>query len=778
MIKHFFTLLLSFIAISATAQQTIIVSTTGNDSNDGSLSSPLQTPEAALSRAKQSSEKEISIFFRAGKYYLSTPLIIKSEEFAQKKITISAYQNETVTFSGGKKLSLKWGKAKGGIFMSKVEPIVSDLLFMNGEKQILARYPNYNKDGIFNGTAADALSPERIKKWKDPKGGFIHALHGREWGDMHYVITGKKDDKLAYEGGFQNNRPSEMHNKYRFVENIFEELDAPREWFLDTKRNILYYYPAQGDKINDATFEVALLSNLVELRGTSNKRLTNVTIKNIHFIETTRTFMGEYEKLMRSDWSIFRGAALFMENTEDCLIDSCEFTNLGGNALFLSKYNRNVTVKSNHIHHIGASAICVVGDTSAVRSGSMEYGKFVPYEKLDQVPGPKNANYPRQCTIEDNLIHDIGQVEKQVAGIEVQIAAQMNIRHNTIYRVPRAAINVGDGAFGGHVIEYNDAFETVLETSDHGAFNSWGRDRFWHPDYNKMCELTTQHPELVLLDALYTTIIRNNRFRCDHGWDIDLDDGSSNYHIYNNLCLHGGIKLREGFYRTVENNILINNSLHPHVWFKNCEDVIQRNIFMLPYFPISLQSWGKKVDYNFFLTKFALDNVRQNNTDAHSVCGNVNFLNEKEGVFTLLEGSDAFKVGFENFPMDQFGVYSPQLKKIAEKPVISELVMINSDDSKKEYNWLEGRICAVNGLGDRSAFGLPDEKGVVVLDVDNSDVLKKAGIQKRDVIRAIEDVVISNVEELYIQTDKKKWKKELKVTIVRNQQFLDITVSL
>jgi hypothetical protein len=34
-----------------------------------------------------------------------------------------------------------------------------------------------------------------------------------------------------------------------------------------------------------------------------------------------------------------------------------------------------------------------------------------------------------------------------------------------------------------------------------------------------------------------------------------LDDGSSNYQIYNNLCLNGGIKLREGFYRTVENNI-------------------------------------------------------------------------------------------------------------------------------------------------------------------------------------------------------------------------------
>ncbi len=62
-------------------------------------------------------------------------------------------------------------------------------------------------------------------------------------------------------------------------------------------------------------------------------------------------------------------------------------------------------------------------------------------------------------------------------------------------------------------------------------------------------------------------IIRNSRWRCDHGWDVDLDDGSSNYEIYNNLFLNGGLKLREGFHRRVWNNITVNNALHPHVWY-------------------------------------------------------------------------------------------------------------------------------------------------------------------------------------------------------------------
>ena len=88
--------------------------------------------------------------------------------------------------------------------------------------------------------------------------------------------------------------------------------------------------------------------------------------------------------------------------------------------------------------------------------------------------------------------------------------------------------------------------------------------------------------------------------RCDHGWDIDLDDGSSNYIIYNNLCLNGGIKLREGVNRIVENNIMINNTFHPHVWFKNSNDVFRHNIVSSSYMPIRIPVWGKETDYNIF----------------------------------------------------------------------------------------------------------------------------------------------------------------------------------
>jgi hypothetical protein len=230
--------------------------------------------------------------------------------------------------------------------------------------------------------------------------------------------------------------------------------------------------------------------------------------------------------------------------------------------------------------------------------------------------------------------------------------------------------------------------------------------------------LAEEHPELTGADALYTNILRYNRFRCDHGWDIDLDDGSSNYHIYNNICLRGGIKLREGFLRKVENNILVNNSLHPHVWFKNSHDVVRRNLFMQPYYPISLNGWGEQLDYNFFTSQMALDNVRKNQTDAHSITGAFDFEDAARGNYTLLPGSKVFEIGFENIPMDRFGVYSQRLKALAKTPEFPLIQIIDAYDQDKTYSWLGATIRIVNGLGDRSAFGLPDERGIVIIAVE------------------------------------------------------------
>lgn len=761
------------------AQTQLYVAPTGNNANPGTITRPLASLEKALEKVKKAPSDRVQIILRKGIYYLPKTIHIDPGITQGKSLTISNYQTETAQLSGGRRVQLRWKKNARGIWTATVPGPSFEQLFLNGQKQTLARYPNYDPNArIYNGTAADALSDERVSRWKNPKGGYVHALHKGEWGDFHYRITGKTGSQLTLEGGWQNNRPAPMHPQERFVENIAEELDAPGEWFYNRTTHTLSVIPPPGVNLSTARVDVSRLKGLVKLTGSPQSPLKNVHIQGIRFVNAERTFMDTNEPLLRSDWMIYRGAAVFLQNTENCQLTNCEFTELGGNALFLSAYNRNSGVKGSYFHAIGASALCFVGDSSAVRSPLFRYEQSMPYTQMDRQSGPKSEAYPAQCFAQDNLIHHIGQIEKQATGVEISMAAGIVVRHNSIYQVPRAGINISEGTWGGHLLEYNDVFDTVLETGDHGSFNSWGRDRFWHPNRATMDSLVAAHPELIQLDAQTTTIIQYNRFRCDHGWDIDLDDGSTNYYIANNVLLNGGLKFREGFNRVAENNILINNSFHPHVWFRNSGDVFRKNIVMRPYAPIGIRDWGKELDFNLFPDAAALQKAQANGTDAHSLAGDPHFVNAAKGDYRVQEDSPALKVGFQNFPMNQFGVQRPALRFIADTPKIPTLLNAQLEQTVKEMVWLGTSVRNVQGLGDRSAFGLPDEKGVIVVDVPAGSLLATSGLKKGDVIRAANQEDVPTIGRLIAIQQQINWTGRLAVTVMRNQQTVELTLPL
>lgn len=771
-----FIFLLAF--VPATAQVKIYVATNGSDKNPGSLNQPFKTLQRAVKVASGMKTATVTIALRKGVYYLDKTITVEAGSFLPSSLQITAYNAEPVTISAGKKLQLQWKPWKNGIYMANVPAgIVFERMYADNKLQPLARYPNYDSTArIFHGTAEDAIAPARVEKWKDPVGGYVHALHAYEWGGFHYRITGADSEgNVEMEGGWQNNRPNKMHSKFRFVENIFEELDSPGEWWLDRKKNLLYYYPPKGMALVKTTIEVAQLKNTIELKGTENHPLRHIKVNGIHFAHNERSFMDTKEPLLRSDWTIYRGGVILMDGTENCKIQDCTFEGVGGNAIMVSNYNKYDTITGCHIYNTGANAVCFIGDTKAVRSPSYGYENFVPYDQLDKTPGPLTNNFPQNCVVANNLFHDLGDIEKQATGVQIQVASEIVVSHNSIYQTSRAGINIGDGCFGGHILEFNDVFNTVRETGDHGSFNSWGRDRFWAPGRNYMDSLAAVHPELILLDAQKQTIIRNNRFRCDHGWDIDLDDGSSNYHIYNNLCLNGGLKLREGFYRVVENNIMINNSFHPHVWFKNSGDVFERNIVMKKYAPIQISDWGKRVDNNLFPDTAALHDAQSRGTDEHSIAGDPMFVNPAGGDYTVAATSPALKTGFKNFPMNEFGVQKPSLKNIAQQPQIPVLITdAGLADKSVAVSFLGGSVKSVDGLGDRSAYGLPDETGVIILSTPANSLLSLSGLQSKDVIRTADGKAVKDVKQLMDIYQSLNWTGRIPLTVMRNQQVLNI----
>ncbi|MCX5674214.1 MAG: right-handed parallel beta-helix repeat-containing protein [Planctomycetota bacterium] len=661
------------------------VSPAGSDTGPGTKDKPFATlakARDAVRAAKAAAREPVTVWLHAGTYYLPETLVLAAGDSGTKQapVVYAAVPGEEAVISGGSRLDLKWEPHQGGILKAKAPAgLATDQLFINGQRQHLARYPNFDPNvRIFNGYAKDAISPERAKRWADPRGGFIHAMHRSMWGGMHFRLTGKDaDGNLTSEGGWQNNRPAPMHPEYRFVENIFEELDAPGEWFLDAKTAMLYFYPPQDLDLAKATVEGVRLRHLIEVKGTEQQPVKFVTFRGLVFRHAARTFMDNKEPLLRSDWTTYRGGAVFFSGAEDCTLEDCYVDQVGGNAVFVNNYNRRIAIRGCHIARAGANGVAFVGDPGAVRSATF-WNQNRSLGEIDKAPGPKTGNYPADCLVEDCLIHLTGRVEKQTAPVEIAMSQGITVRHCSLYDVPRAGINIGDGCWGGHVIEFCDIFDTVKETGDHGSFNSWGRDRYWGLKGVDLGTVTLGDlKQLPVLDAVKTTVMRNNRWRCDHGWDIDLDDGSTNYHIYNNLCLNGGIKLREGFFRVCENNIMVSNSFNPHVWYGNSQDVFRRNIVFGPYRPIRVNKpWGKECDANLLHKPGQKDAApakglqQQSGLDEHSLEADAMFIDPGRGDYRVKDGSPALALGFKNFPMDQFGVRKPDLKKIARTPVL------------------------------------------------------------------------------------------------------------
>ncbi len=766
----------------------LFVSPNGSDGNPGTADRPLQSIAAAVQKIRKSPLQENRLItLEDGVYYLKSPLILNGEDSG---IVIRSKNPRKAVVSGATPFSAEWSDYRDGIKKTPVPRGMDlDVLFVNGRPMHMARYPNYDSHAaVFHGTASDADSAERVARWTNPAGGYLHALHDRMWGGMHFRILGKDGNKLKREGGWQNNRPSAPHARYKFVENIFEELDAPGEWYLDKAGNTLYLYPEEGVDLSKARLEAAGPEELIVLRQEGKKEVSRVTLKDIVFTGTRRTFMENREPLLRSDWTIYRSGAVLMQGTEDCHIIGCDFFDLGGNAVFVDGKNTGVRIVSCDIYDVGGNGIAFVGKRSAYR-GPRDYdeAKSLSLETMDRTPGPLTQEYPSNCLVDDCRIVRTGQIEKQTAGVEISLARNIVVRSCSIYEVPRAGINIGEGAWGGHVIEYCDVFDTVLETNDHGSFNSWGRDRFWKADQIAL----SRDRDIVLLDVVQPVVIRNNRWRCDHGWDVDLDDGSSNYEIYNNVMLRSGLKLREGFFRKVYNNIIVNNTVHPHVWFKQSGDEVFNNIVFLDTYEkageMKFSPWGRCMDRNFVHvsgakgTEPAAGLASLSGGDSGSLKGDALFVDPAQGDFTVKKESPVLGLGFKNIPMTHFGVRSPRLKQGVRTPEIPAIISGTKDDSGKQPSSVHLReagafLRPARGSGDLSVYGLKPEdleRALVVVSVDKKGLFDFAGIAPGDVILAINGVALDGVGTL---REKLASGEKNSFTVRRNQKNHDLVI--
>lgn len=692
------------------------VSLEGSDSNPGTQDAPFASLHRAQDAARAIKDRAVSILLRGGTHYLGRPLTFTPEDSRTEDgpLKIVACPGEVPVVSGAVRLDLEWTPFQDGIYEASVpETVLSmDQLFVNGRRKIRARFPSYDHEdpsregkGVLPTGGQFGSPPEELefyetedhpmpfRDWKHPEEAvlFVRWFYGEQVFQLKGFDFETNRFLLGRGGWHWNTRLFSDGNFISFgrfhIENAFEALTDPGEWYFDKRAGKLYYIPEEGEDLSDALVEAPQLQQLIEFQGSQDTPVANISVEGLKITHSTTVYLEPWEAVSMGDWTIHRSGAVFMEGAEHCSVRNCFLTATGGNAVFMNEYNRENVVDGCTITDTGESAICLVG-SNLKRLG-------------DRRP------FPDECLIRNNHLHHLGEYQTQVAGVFIACSQKITVNHCDIHDVPRAAVLIHDPTWGGHIIEHTKMHRTCQDSVDHGPFNSWGRTRHWCYNQAHGPDCPSHESGNVQEDALYVNVLRYNYLEDSGGnFGIDMDDGSCRYHHHHNVLVGCPIKFREGTENLAENNIIIDSALgtrcdsayeHNTNRFVRNIMVCTRDMHIGPGYGISEDDFKrhfyhamqcplespmlKEIDYNLFWsdlgqfkacvspgdngkrttpldqsTVYDLEAWREEGYDKHSLFADPLFVDPENGDYSLRPDSPAHALGFESFATNQFGL--------------------------------------------------------------------------------------------------------------------------
>ncbi len=160
----------------------IYVAPHGQDSNSGTKEKPFATIAHARDAARDARGEPVTVYLDGGTYYLSEPLVFSAVDSrtADTPLLFTALPGQSPVISGGQQLALSWRPYRDGIVRADVPSELNfDQLFVNGERQHMARWPDYDATAqYFQGFSADSTSPQRVAL--GPSSRRLHPCHAQE----------------------------------------------------------------------------------------------------------------------------------------------------------------------------------------------------------------------------------------------------------------------------------------------------------------------------------------------------------------------------------------------------------------------------------------------------------------------------------------------------------------------------------------------------------------------------------------------------------------------
>ena len=473
----------------------IWISPKGSDFNDGTCQSPKATLTSALRQAREWRRTEdnriqggITIYMEGGTYAFYEPVFIRPEDSGTKEspTIIRSVGDEKVILSGG--ISIKGWKKQGKVWVADVpvfngRPLDFRQLWVNGKKAVRARdvedFEKMNRICSVDEKNEILYVPVvSIRRLIDNKGNlkakYAEMVLHQMWcvanlrirsvevqGDSAAIRFHQPESRIQFEHPWP--RPmvtTDGHNSAFYLTNARELQDVPGEWYHDIDARKVYYYPREGEKMQEAEVIVPAVETLVRVEGTLDRPVCHIRFEKITFSYTT--WMRPSEKghvplqagmyltdgyridpkmqrnylnhpLDNQGWLGRPAAAVRVVAARQIDFERCQFEHLGSTGLDYEEAVQGGVVRGCLFHDIAGNGLLVGSFSPAAHE------THLPYDPADR------REVCTQQQINNCYLTEIGNEDWGCLAIAAGYVGDVNIEHNEISEVPYSGISLGWG---------------------------------------------------------------------------------------------------------------------------------------------------------------------------------------------------------------------------------------------------------------------------------------------------------------------------------------------
>ncbi|MBR1519509.1 MAG: right-handed parallel beta-helix repeat-containing protein [Prevotella sp.] len=418
-----------------------------------------------------------------------------------------------------------------------------------------------------------------------------------------------------------------------YMENYRGALNAPGEWFLDDD-GMLLYIPRPDEDINTAECFAPRLEQVMILKGTAEKPVTDKIFRNISFAHTANyTPRNGHEPSQVAAWL---DAAIMMDHAQRICIDGCEVQHTGNYAIWMREQCYDNKVVNTFIHDIGGGGI-KIGSTALPREGEDVTGRNL---------------------VENCILRHMGLTFPCSGGVIIFQSAHNKVLHNDICDLRYTGVSVG------WVWGYSFSPSTDNEVGfNHIHHIGWGELSDMGAVYTLGISPGTRIHDNVVHDV----------WSYDYGgWGLYTDEGSTGIVMENNLVYNTKCG---GFHQHYGRDNIIRNNIFAWAWLQQLQAsrieehrsfAFEHNIVIMNRGTLMAGTWGKvDMDYNCYFdtsgrqpTFLQEDRASwQQKHDQHSVLTNPMFRDAAHYDFRLKSKKTAKRIGFKPFDYSRAGVY-------------------------------------------------------------------------------------------------------------------------